>query len=110
MPAAIDFQAAHDSDSVRARCHDLAATAAREVCGLLGTEPLAASADEYVQMVTLRLAPCDPEEVGARLLCEHRIEVLAQEWRGMPTLRLSFQGYNDERDLDVLLDALPRVP
>jgi selenocysteine lyase/cysteine desulfurase len=47
--------------------------------------------------------------VGRRLFAEHRIEVLAQEWRGMPTLRLSFQGYNDERDLDRLLDALRRV-
>ena len=37
---------------------------------------------------------------------EHRIEVLAQSWRGEPTLRVSFQGYNDENDLDALVEAL----
>ena len=37
---------------------------------------------------------------------ERRIEVLAQTWRGEPTLRVSFQGYNDENDLDALVEAL----
>jgi isopenicillin-N epimerase len=109
VPSAIDFQAANDWESVRDRCHALAATAAREVCELLGTEPLAESEGEYAQMVTLRLPPCNAEEIGARLFREHRIEVLAQSWRGMPTLRLSVQAYNDERELELLLDALPRV-
>ena len=34
---------------------------------------------------------------------------MAQTWRGEPTLRVSFQGYNEEGDLDALLRALPRV-
>ena len=32
--------------------------------------------------------------------------MLAQSWRDAPTLRISFQGYNDENDLDALVDAL----
>ena len=43
VPAAIDFQAEHDWDSVRRRCHELAVRATREIGRLLGTEPLAAS-------------------------------------------------------------------
>jgi selenocysteine lyase/cysteine desulfurase len=31
------------------------------------------------------------------------------DWRGEPSLRISFQGYNDESDLAALLEALPRV-
>jgi isopenicillin-N epimerase len=108
VPAAIDFQAAHDWDAVRARCHKLAGRAAREL-GELGMEPLALNDDEYVQMVAVHLPPCDAEALGVRLYREHRIEVLAQDWRGRPTLRVSFQGYNDESDLEALLSALRQL-
>jgi isopenicillin-N epimerase len=107
VPAAIDFQAAHDWDAVRARCHELASASVREL-SRLGLEPFADGGDEYVQMVSFRLPPCDADELGRRLLAEDRIEVLAQEHRGTPTLRLSFQGYNDGRDLEALVAALSR--
>jgi isopenicillin-N epimerase len=107
VPAAIDFQDAHAWEDVRARCHGLAVRARRELSELLGTEPLAADDAEFLQMVTVRLPPCDPYAVGQRLLDQHRIEVLAQDWHGDPVLRVSFQGYNDERDLDALVEALP---
>jgi isopenicillin-N epimerase len=107
--AAIDFQAAHGWDAVRERCHELAARAVKELSELLGTEPLAANDDEFVQMATVRLPPCDAEELCLRLYLERRIDVLAKTWRGEPTLRISFQGYNDEDDLDALLSALPEL-
>jgi isopenicillin-N epimerase len=108
VPAAIDFQAAHGWDAVRVRCHALATLAAQELSGL-GLESLPEDDAEFVQMIAFRMPPCDPEHVTLRLAHEHRIEVLAQAWRGQPTLRVSFQGYNDERDLDALLTALPQV-
>ena len=106
VPAAIDFQAAHDWDAVRSRCHELAARAARELGDGFGMEPLAAGDDEFVQMVAVRLPPCDAEELCLSLYRERRVEVLAQTWRGEPILRVSFQAYNDESDLDALVTAL----
>jgi isopenicillin-N epimerase len=106
VPSAIDFQAEHAWDDVRARCHDLAVRAERELIAL-GAEPLAANGDEFGQMVAVRLPPCDAEALGRRLFDEHRVEVLAQEWNGWPVLRVSFQGYNDESDLEALVAALP---
>jgi isopenicillin-N epimerase len=108
VPAAIDFQAENGWDVVRRRCHGLAVQASRSLSAL-GLEPLASSEDEYVQMVAFRLPPCDAEEVGRRLYGEHRIEVLARDWRDAPILRVSFQGYNDESDLESLLRGLPRA-
>src|SRR5262249_61673037 len=75
----------------------------------LGLEPFAESDDEYAQMVAFRLPPCDAEAVERRLFDEHRIDVVSQTWRGEPTLRVSFQGYNDESDLDALVDALRQL-
>jgi selenocysteine lyase/cysteine desulfurase len=60
-------------------------------------------------MCTVRLPAVDAATVGRRLYEEHRIEVATKEWRGESTLRVSFQGYNDEADLDALKEALPRV-
>jgi len=109
VPAAIDFQAEHDWDAVRARCHTLAVRARDELTALLGTTAYAERDDEFVQMVSVRLPPCDADAVQRRLFDEHRIEVVASEWRGEPKLRVSFQGYNDDADLDALLEALPSV-
>jgi len=106
VPAAIDFQHEHEWDEVRRRCHALALRARTELSDLLGTEPLAEREDEVLQMVTVRLPPCDAFALGARLAAERRIEVLAQTWHGQPILRASFQGYNDEGDLEALVSAL----
>jgi isopenicillin-N epimerase len=106
VETAIDFQAAHEWDAVRTRCHELAVRAVRELTDSFGMEPLAARDDEFVQMVSLRLPPVDADELAVKLFRERRIEVLAQPWRDEPTLRISFQAYNDENDLDALLAAL----
>jgi selenocysteine lyase/cysteine desulfurase len=58
-------------------------------------------------MVAVELpADCDTEGLKRRLYDGHRVEVPVQRWRDRPLLRASFQGYNDESDLDALLSAL----
>jgi isopenicillin-N epimerase len=106
VPDAIDFQAEHDWDEVRSRCHGLAAQAQSAVAELAGIEP---PPGPFAQMSAAQLPPCDPAEVQRRLHEEHRIEVVCHEWEGRPLIRVSFQGYNDRHDLDRLLEALPRV-
>ena len=57
-------------------------------------------------MVTAELPELDHEELKRRLYDEHRIEIPVQRWDGRPVIRASFQGYNDEADLDVLMETL----
>jgi isopenicillin-N epimerase len=106
VPDAIDFQARHDWAAVRERCHRLAAEAQHAVAELAGRAP---PPGPFAQMAAAELPPCDPEGVQRRLLDEHRIEVSCRAWEGHFLLRVSFQAYNDERDLERLLAALPRV-
>jgi isopenicillin-N epimerase len=103
VPAAIEFQREWGWDAVRARCHALAEEFVAE-CGL----PAAAS--EYGQMVAVELPHCDPDDLQHRLWDEHRIEVPCFERGGRPLLRLSVQGYNDERDVERLVTALKEEP
>lgn len=100
---AIDFQAEHDWDAVRARCHDLAARAQGEIAELAGIAP---PPGPFAQMSAAELPPCDPEAVYTELLERHRIEIVCREWEGRQLLRVSCQAYNDDSDLERLLAAL----
>ena len=73
---------------------------------LTGLEPLAPDPTWFVQMVAALLPDCDVDELKRRLLEEHRIEVPVYRWNDHLLIRVSFQGYNDEGDLDRLVEAL----
>ena len=103
MPAAIAFQREHD---VRKRCVALAREARRELCELLGTEPIAPES-MVLQMATVRL-PAPDTELQAWLFDEHRIEMPV--WRDGSSFRVSIAAYNDRGDVDRLLSALRRRP
>jgi isopenicillin-N epimerase len=96
VPAAIEWQRAHDWDAVRERCRALAA----ETPARLGLEPLGTG----LQMVSMRLPPGAPADLQDRLYHEHSIEIPVSDDGTL--IRASFQGYNDQRDLDALAQAL----
>ena len=100
VPAAIAFQREHD---VRERCVALAREARRELCALLGTEPIAPES-MVLQMASVRL-PHPDRELSQRLFDEHRIEVPVS--RNGELLRVSIAAYNEREDVERLLDALP---
>jgi isopenicillin-N epimerase len=107
VPAAIEWQRAHDWDAVRRRCHDLARRAAAE----LGLPPLVPDTrhDLYGQMVSVRLPDDAPADLQERLYDEYRIEIPTSERNGLRLLRPSFQGYNDAGDLGRLRAALDEL-
>jgi len=102
VPEAIAFQREHD---VRERCVELAREARRELCALLGTEPLAPDAS-IRQMASVRLPHADPE-LSRRLFDEHRIEIPTMGPRRDDLLRISVAAYTEREDVERLLDALP---
>jgi isopenicillin-N epimerase len=108
VPAAIGFLAEHGWEAVRHRCHGLAELGRLRLADLTGIEPLAPDESWLGQMVTAELPELDHEALKRRLYDERRIEIPVQRFDGRPVIRASFQGYNDESDLDVLLEALRR--
>ena len=103
VPAAIDWFEAHDA---RDRCHALTHEAHRRLSDVDGVEALAPPS-LLAQMVSVRVATDDPDEIQRRLFDEHRIEVPVSARSGEPRLRVSIAPYNEESDLDALLEALP---
>jgi isopenicillin-N epimerase len=104
VPAPIEWQQSHDWHLVRARCHELARRAAAE----LGLSPVVPDTrhGRYGQMVSLRLPDDAPADLQARLFDEHRIEIPVFDDESPRLIRASFQGYNDEEDLERLKAAL----
>ncbi|HST26631.1 MAG TPA: aminotransferase class V-fold PLP-dependent enzyme [Gaiellaceae bacterium] len=106
VPTAIDFLTEHDWPTVREPCAELTRAARLRLAELTGMPPLAPDPSWIVQMVAAELPACDCDALKARLYDEHRIEIPVKEWDGHPLIRASFQGYNDESDLEALAEAL----
>lgn len=109
-PAAIRFQQEHDWPTVRARCHALARQARERIADRFDMPPISPDEpDEWIgQMVSCPLPTNDIETLKTRLYDEYRIEVPFGNWQGHNWVRVSFQGYNDENDLDRLIEALEK--
>jgi len=102
VPSAIEWvQRNGDAE----RCRALTAEAQRRLTELPGVEPL--STPEFLaQMVAVRIPTDDAEALERALRDEHSIEVPVKARTTEPLLRVSIAPYNDEADLDRLLDAL----
>jgi isopenicillin-N epimerase len=102
VPDAIAFVREHDE---RTRCVALAREARRDLCELLGTEPLAPE-EQILHMASVRLPATDPE-LSQRLFDDHRIEIPTMGPRRHDLLRISVALYTEREDVERLLDALP---
>lgn len=123
VPAAIRFQAEHDWDAVRARCHALAAETLARIVALTGLEAICPAGDSlslkpssgggaaawFAQFFAARLPACDLDLLKARLYDERRVEVPLVRWHGENFVRVSFQAYNGRADADALLAGLARL-
>lgn len=138
VPAAIRFQAEHDWDAVRRRCHALAVEARARIEALTGLAaicpeensptpqpppceggsgrlPLASEERGqggevwFSQFFTARLPECDLAVLKTRLYDEYRVEVPLIRWNDQAFVRVSFQAYNDQADVDALLAGLGRL-
>jgi isopenicillin-N epimerase len=105
VPAAIRFQAERDWDEVRDRCRRLAHEARRDLCQLLGTEPLAPDA-MVAQMASIRLLH-PAGGLSERLFVRHRVEIPVDGEKD-DILRLSVAAYTTREEIDRLLAALVR--
>jgi isopenicillin-N epimerase len=105
VPDAIRFQAERDWDAVRERGRELALDAGRDLCDLLGTEPLAPGS-MVAQMATVRL-PYPAPDLRDQLFSRHRVEIPV----GGPQknlMRLSVAAYTTRDEINRLLAALVR--
>jgi len=114
-PAAVAYQQARDWETVRERCHALAAEARDRIGTLSGLPQIAPveSPDGYRWFRQMAVAPMsegiDGKELKRRLYDEFRVELPVTWWDEKPFIRVSFQGYNTRDDLEALISALEKL-
>ncbi|MCC7208269.1 MAG: aminotransferase class V-fold PLP-dependent enzyme, partial [Anaerolineae bacterium] len=101
VPAAVDFQAEHNWDAVRAACHALASDARRRLAELTGLDPIVPDDPAwFAQMIAAPLPPVDTTALKDRLYDEYRVEIPIIVWEGRALIRAAYQGYNSAADTD----------
>jgi isopenicillin-N epimerase len=109
VPAAIRFQAEHDWDKVRERCHELVCSARRRIAALTDLPEIAPeNGGWFRQMATCPVRTASIEQLKANLYDKCRIEIPCGERNGRQSVMVSIQGYNTEADVDRLLEGLGR--
>jgi isopenicillin-N epimerase len=101
VPAAIEMDASFD----RAAAQQLADEAERRLAPF-GLRPLRGTRAPLMRALTVRAS--DPDELWRRLVEDHRVDVPVYDWEGTALLRVSIGPYNDEVDLERLVDAVRR--
>jgi isopenicillin-N epimerase len=99
IPAAVEAWRSFDLEAARA----LADEAERRL-GSLGLRPLRGTRAPLMRALTVRTD--DPAALWKRLYEEHRVEVPVYEWESLSLLRVSIGPYNDEADLERLVEAV----
>ena len=102
VPKAIELHTGFDLAQAKAL-----ADAAEKTLTTCGLRPLRGARAPFMRALTIRTS--DPEALGRRLYDEHRVEVPVYDWEGTALLRVSVGPYNDEADLERLVDAVRAV-
>ena len=109
VPAAIAFQAEHDWDAQRERCHGLACQTLERITALTGLEPLSPiDSRAFSQMVSIPV-PDDRGEAIAAAWKADSIVGMQVKSNGRRMLRASFQAYNSQDDADRYVAAVARA-
>ena len=91
----------------RKRSCELTRKAWEEISKIPGIEKIQSDTSWFKQMVALKLPDSiDAHKLQETLLKKHNIEILCDTHTGTPIIRASFQVYNTEKDLEVLIQAL----
>jgi isopenicillin-N epimerase len=102
VPKAIEIHARFDPAQAKALADE-----AEKALATYGLRPLRGTRSPFMRALTIRTT--DPETVARRLYDEHRVEVPVYDWEGTALLRVSVGPYNDEADLERLVDAVRAV-
>ncbi len=103
---AIAFSKQHQWHKVADQCRVLVQDTALRIAKLAGLPALSSPEFCAPQMVSMPVPSCDPLVLKAKLLDQYNIEIPVFNWQGTTIVRVSAQGYNTQKDMDKLVNAL----
>lgn len=111
VPAALEFFAAEQWETVRERCYNLLRGTLHRIYDLTGMVPAYPDTGGFYRQMAI--APL-PEQANLftlkrQLYDDFRVEVPLIDWNGRKFVRISVQGYNTTEDLDALVEGLGKL-
>ena len=110
IPAAIQFMKEHNWKDVAAECRKLVQTNAPILNEVIGCSPIAPINDDFIaQMYSTPIRTSEPMALHDKLYRDYRIQIPVMMLAGQAYIRYSINAFNDQADLDRLMEVLPGV-
>lgn len=110
IPAAIQFMKEHNWKDVAAECRKLVQTNAPILNEVIGCSPIAPINDDFIaQMYSTPIRTSEPMALHDKLYRDYRIQLPVMMLAGQAYIRYSINAFNDQADLDRLMEVLPGV-
>ena len=107
IPKAIEFMQEHNWWEVSDSCKKMVRENALRFCDLTGFAPLAPLTEEFFgQLFSIQVALENPREFQKMLFDKYQIEIPVMQQNDKVYIRYSINGFNSQKDLDRLYDAL----
>ena len=108
VPAAIEFQKLYKWAEIRDRCNKMIIDARNRITEITKIPKICP--DEYLgQMTTIIFPFNDHIKLKETLYNDYNIEIPTYTKDGYTAFRISLQGYNNQKDVDILIDALSNI-
>ncbi|KAA0260051.1 MAG: aminotransferase class V-fold PLP-dependent enzyme, partial [Chlorobiota bacterium] len=110
VPAAIKFMDFHNWRKVSDDCCVMIHDAKKRMEAIPGMESLYSGDTSLIrQMASVKLPANAPADLKAQLYDQYKIEIPIFPHNGERFIRISLNGYNSEKDVDILIEALEKL-
>lgn len=107
IPKAIEFMQEHNWWEVSDSCKTMVRENALRFCDLTGFAPLAPLTEDFFgQLFSIQVSLENPREFQKMLFDKYQIEIPVMQQNDKVYIRYSINGFNSQKDLDRLYDAL----
>jgi isopenicillin-N epimerase len=107
IPKAIEFMQEHNWWEVSDSCKTMVRENALRFCDLTGFAPLAPLTEDFFgQLFSIQVSLENPREFQKMLFDMYQIEIPVMQQNDKVYIRYSINGFNSQKDLDLLYDAL----
>ena len=110
IPHAIEFMKVHQWEKEKEKCRAQLKHFYPIVAKHLNSHVLAPLKDEFLgQICSIPIRTKNPESLKSILYEKYKIEVPIVQFNSDVYLRISFQAYNNEKEIEILMDALRSI-
>ncbi|MCG8576619.1 MAG: aminotransferase class V-fold PLP-dependent enzyme [Flavobacteriales bacterium] len=107
LPAAFQFRKDFEWDERTAKCREMILHYYPEACKILNTAPICPLNSDFLgQLCSIPIKTTDAFQLKDLLFDQYKIEIPLPKMDDHLFIRISIQGYNDDKDIEILFDAL----